>query len=433
MEKVQQEESDAARSAAVRLLQAVLGRAQTLEQAADGALSGLHGRDRGFAMLLAKTVLRRLGQIDGMLQTLLQSPLPANRGDVQQVLRLGMTQLMYLGTPPHAAVHTAVEMVKKRHPNMAGLVNAVLNRAFREKEPLLAAFDDSIINFAEWLRDDLLRAYGKQVTAAIAEVLLQEPPLDVTLKYPDETKKWADALEGVCLVDGSVRLSGNPDVTQLPGFAEGAWWVQDMAASLPVHLLGDVKGKRLLDICAAPGGKTMQLAAKGAQVTALDISANRTKLLQANLERTQMNAEIVVTDALKYTPNQPFDAILLDAPCSATGTLRRHPEVSRHRTPEDIRRLVNIQERLIQHALTLLKPRGVLVYAVCSLQQEEGDAQIDKLLAKRKDIALDPMDADAAELSMCVTKEGYLRTLPCHFADHGGMDGFFAARLVKKD
>ncbi|MBY0407193.1 MAG: RsmB/NOP family class I SAM-dependent RNA methyltransferase, partial [Rickettsiales bacterium] len=275
------------------------------------------------------------------------------------------------------------------------------------------------------------KAYGAEATRKMAEAHLREPPLDLSVKA--DPAFWAEQLGGVVMPMGSVRLRDARNITQLKGFSEGYWWVQDMAATIPARLLGDVREKRVIDLCAAPGGKTAQLAAGGAKVSAVDRSKERIAMLKTNVHRLKLHADYVTTDASKWLPAIAPDAILLDAPCSATGTLRRHPDVAWHRRPEDITRMVETQATMLNHALDILKPGGLLVYSVCSLQPEEGENQITAILAKRSDITLVPVLPEAlGGLSECITPRGEVRTLPFHLSELDGMDGFFAAKLVKK-
>lgn len=388
--------------------------------------------DRAFAQLLAKTTLRRLGQIDDILKRFLEKPIAPSASRIMHTLRLGTAQLLWLDTPPHAAVHATVEMAKQiKMEKFSGLVNAVLKKVSLEGKTIIATQDAAKLNTPEWLMKSWEKTYGAEIARAIAEAHLKEPPLDLTVK--GDSKIWAEKLGGIALPTGSVRLKEARGITQLPGFSEGSWWVQDIAATLPAILLGDVRGKRVIDMCAAPGGKTAQLAVAGAKVSSVDRSKERIAMLKTNIHRLKLQAEYVTTDASTWTPDFTPDAILLDAPCSATGTLRRHPDVAWHRKKEDIARLTVTQHKLLMHALDILKPGGMLVYSVCSLQPEEGEEQITRLLKARKDVSLIKIKAEAiGGLKECVTKRGEVRSLPCHLHDRGGMDGFYAALLIKK-
>jgi 16S rRNA (cytosine967-C5)-methyltransferase len=420
-----------ARAIALELLQDVLQRGRPLDEAlaANTDMSGLEARDRAFARLLTATVLRRLGQIDAAIDARLDHPLPANRAIVRDILRLGVAQIALLGLAPHAAVHTSVELVGHGgQAGMKGLVNAVLRR-IGESGPI-PPDDPEHLNVPEWLWRDWEAAYGAEAATAIALANLAEAPLDITLKSPAETEIWAERLEAEILPTGTLRRAAGGDVTALPGFADGAWWVQDAAAALPTRLLGDVSGHRVADLCAAPGGKTAQLAAAGAHVTAVDISKKRLQRLSENLGRLGLDAETVAVDAAKWTPDEPFDSVLLDAPCSSTGTLRRHPDIAWNKTPADVAKLTAVQDRLLAAALALVKPGGLIVYATCSLQPREGAERIDALIASGAAAQRVPIESDALpDLADAITPAGDLRTLPCHWAARGGMDGFYVARL----
>lgn len=420
-----------ARAISLELLQDVLRRGRPLDEAlaANADLSGLEARDRAFARLLTATVLRRLGQIDAAIDERLERPLPANRTAVRDILRLGVAQIALLGLAPHAAVNTSVELVGHGgQAGMKGLVNAVLRR-IAEGGPIPPE-DPGHLNVPEWLWQDWESAYGVETATAIAATNLAEAPLDITLKTPAEAELWAERLEAEILPTGTLRRAAGGDVTALPGFTDGAWWVQDAAAALPTRLLGDVSGLRVADLCAAPGGKTAQLAAAGARVTAVDISRKRLQRLSENLERLGLAAEAVAVDAAKWTPDEPFDAVLLDAPCSSTGTLRRHPDIAWNKTPEDVAKLTTVQDRLLAATLALVKPGGLVVYATCSLQPCEGAERIEALLASGAAAERVPIVPDELpDLAEAITPAGDLRTLPCHWAARGGMDGFYVARL----
>lgn len=384
--------------------------------------------DRAFAQLLVKTTLRRLAQIDDLLSRFVER-MPAPR--IMHTLRLGVAQLIWLETPPHAAVHSAVEMTKQlRMEKFSGLVNAVLKKVVAEGRAIIETQDEAKLNTPAWLWDSWVKAYGEETTRQIALVHLSEPPLDITVK--SDPAYWAKELGGVELPLGSVRLTEARGIPQMKGFADGSWWVQDLAATIPAKLLGDVKEKRVIDLCAAPGGKTAQLASAGAKVQAVDRSKERIAMLKTNVHRLKLQAEYVTTDASNWMPAFAPEAILLDAPCSATGTLRRHPDVAWHKNPEDVKRLVATQSKLLHHALDILAPGGTLVYSVCSLQPEEGEKQITALLKARKDVSLVPVKPEVlGGLSQCITQRGEVRTLPCHLTELGGMDGFYAAVLKK--
>ena len=418
-----------ARSVALELLDAVLRGKRALDEAlADHAgLAALERRDRAFARLLVATVLRRLGQIDDVIGRCLERPLSRRAARTRGILRLGVAQLLFIETPAHAAVDTAVALAGGPHKK---LVNAVLRRISRDGAAWRDGQDAARLNTPDWLWDSWVAAYGETTTRAIAAAHLREPPLDITAK--GDVGDLAKILDAEILPTGSLRRASVGAVAELPGFADGDWWVQDAAAALPARLLGDVRGRTVIELCAAPGGKTAQLAADGARVTAIDRSKARLARLRENLHRLGLDARVVAADACDWRPEAPAEAVLLDAPCSATGTIRRHPDVARLKTPDDVARLAALQDRLLDAALDMLAPGGVLVYASCSLQPEEGPERIAALLARRADIHRVPVLASeldgAGEL---ISTDGDLRTLPCHWADRGGMDGFFAARLKR--
>ena len=419
------------RIAAFDLLDAVLSHKRLLDEALDQTLSfsKLPERDRGLAALIVRTTLRHLGEIDALIDAFLDTPLGKKGQSAKHVLRIGLAQLLFLDIAEHAAVDTTVELCGSGElAPYRKLVNAVLRRAQREGRALLESFDAPRLNTPEWLWQSWVDAYGIETTRAIAAVHLQEPPLDLTAKA--DPAHWAEALDAQLMPSGTLRLKRKVSVTALEGFAEGAWWVQDLAASLPARLLGNVEGMDVIDLCAAPGGKTLELAAAGGQVIAVDRSAKRMERVQQNLERTKLNAKTVIADAETWRPALLADALILDAPCSATGTARRHPDVLPLKTHADVLKLANLQSRLLRAAMDMVRPGGLIVYCTCSLQPEEGEMQIEALLASGAPVELDPVKpAEAGALAHIITAKGFLRTLPSHLAEQGGMDGFFAARL----
>lgn len=420
------------RAIAVDLLSMVLDKGRLLDEVLDDPrLSKLEDRDRGFVRMLLGTTLRRLGQIDALIEHCVAKPMRAGAAWAEHALRLGICQLLFLDVAPHAAISTTVDLVKGgSQAGFAKLLNAVLRRLDREGRDLAAAQDAGLLNTPEWLWRSWVKAYGEDNARAIATAHLTEAPVDITVAA--DPQGWAERLEAEILPTGSLRRSGGGAVAGLPGFDEGAWWVQDAAAALPARLLGDVRGKAVADLCAAPGGKALQLAAAGAELTALDRSAKRLVRFTDNLCRLGLTANVVEADAGAWTPPAPFDAILLDAPCSATGTLRRHPDVARHKNPAEVMKLAGVQARLLRAALSMLKPGGILVYCTCSLEPEEGPDQIAALLAEGAPLQRRPIRADeVGGLAELITPEGDLRTLPCHLAESGGMDAFFAARLQR--
>ena len=389
----------------------------------------LEARDRAFVRNLVSTAFRHRGQIEALLDAFVSRPLPQTEALVGDIVHLGLAQLLFLETPPHAAVDTSVRLAQQSdRARMKGFVNAVLRRAGREGKALVARQDAARLNTPDWLWRAWVQAYGPAVAHDIAAAHLNEAPLDFSVR--SEPQKWAEALGAEILPTGSLRRRQGGAVAELPGFAEGGWWVQDAAAALPARLLGDVVGRRVADLCAAPGGKTLQLAAAGADVVALDISLRRLALVKDNLARTGLVAQTVVADALNWKPETAFDAVLLDAPCSATGTLRRHPDAAWHKRPNDVARLAALQSHLLDAMAPLLRPGGTLVYAVCSLQPEEGERQIASLLARGAPFEPVPVAAgELPDLEEAITSQGFVRTLPSQWQERGGLDGFFIARL----
>ncbi|MCC7045087.1 MAG: methyltransferase domain-containing protein [Alphaproteobacteria bacterium] len=420
----------AARSVALDLVMGVLRRARPLDDERP-ELGALDTRDRGFARRIAAATLRRLGQIDALIASCVERPIPPRDALAHDVLRIAVAQLLFVGVAAHAAVSSAVALVRDRgKPRYAGLVNAVLRRLSADGAAMAAAQDARRINTPDWLWQSWCAAYGEPVARAIAAAHLREAPLDLSAKADPEA--WAARLKATLLPNRTLRCPPDGPVTGLPGFAEGAWWVQDAAARLPALLLGDVGGRPVVDLCAAPGGKSMQLAAAGARVTAVDISDNRLRRVRENLDRVGLSAELVAADASEWRPPAPAGLVLLDAPCTATGTIRRHPDLPHLKKPEDVARLARAQDRLLSNAAAMLAPGGMLVYAVCSLQPEEGPDRIDALLSSSPALRRQPVrPEEAAGLAEAITGEGDLRTLPCHWQDSGGMDGFYAARLVR--
>ncbi|MGH6943750.1 MAG: RsmB/NOP family class I SAM-dependent RNA methyltransferase [Geminicoccaceae bacterium] len=420
-----------ARRIALDVLDRVLGELRPLEDTFNGhpGLALLAPRDRAFARLLVTTTLRRLGQIDALLGELLrETPKPVR---VRNLLRLGAAQLLFQGTPAHAAVGESVALATGRHAYAKPLANAVLRRLAEEGAARLAAQDAARLNTPDWLWQSWCAAEGEARTRAIAEAHLVEPPLDITVKAEPEI--WAQRLGAERLFGNTLRRAAGGPIEDLPGYAEGAWWIQDVAAALPALLLLNLGHGEIVDLCAAPGGKTAQLAAVGAKIVAVEVSERRTQRLRANLERLRLTAELVIADALEWRPARPVPAALLDAPCTATGTIRRHPDIAWHKTAADVVRMAELQGRLLANAGAMLQPGGALVYASCSLQPEEGLEVVGRALAR--DLSLERLPVRPEEiqgLPVEITAEGDVRTLPCHLAGRGGMDGFFIARLRRR-
>jgi 16S rRNA (cytosine967-C5)-methyltransferase len=434
----------AARRIAADILDGVLHKHRTLDEQLDGGaahpgLKTLSDRDRALMRRLVATILRRLGTLGHVLSRLLDRGIPTDAPRAQSALLIGAAQILWMDVPDHAAVDLSVRLVQsdRRAAKYAGLVNAVLRRCAREGQPLIDEVKSQTLDVAPWLMARWIAHYGETVARDIAVAIGHEPSLDITVK--SDAAQWATRLHGETLPTGSVRTLLQGSVTMLPGFAEGQWWVQDAAAALPARLFGDIAGKTIADLCAAPGGKTAQLVQSGARVTAVDRSPGRMTRLRDNLARLSLEAEAVVADAAEWPGGNhsgSFDGILVDAPCSSTGTIRRHPDVTWLRQEADIGALMALQKRLLQKAVALLKPGGTLIYCTCSLEPEEGEHAIAGLLAADSGVRRVPIEAgEVADLAEIVTADGDLRTLPCHLPHDdprlGGLDGFYAARLVK--
>ncbi|MCI5045829.1 MAG: methyltransferase domain-containing protein [Aquisalinus sp.] len=427
----------AARRAALDVLM-LLRKGRTLDNAFSDCrtFSVLEGPDRSFAFNLVNTSLRRRGSLDQVIGEYLNKPLPKGAMEVQDILRLAVTQAAFLETPAHAIASTSAELAsqKRETAGYKGLVNAIARKiatrgkAQLEKLPLRA-------DTPGWLWRSWERHYGANIARDIAAAHKAGiAPLDISLKPKADPDLFAGFENTSSFAPLHRRLPAHHAVPDLPGFTGGDWWVQDFASSLPVRLLGDVSGKRVLDLCAAPGGKTMQLAALGASVTAVDNIGTRLKRVSENLERTKLTAETIKGDILNWQPDELADMVLLDAPCSATGTIRRHPDVVWNRTEDEVRNLAQQQGGFIDRAFEFLKPGGTLVYCVCSLQREEGEDQAKAALARHDQLELMPLTPDdLPELAEGITREGYLRTHPAMRVPEGSMDGFFAARFRKKD
>jgi 16S rRNA (cytosine967-C5)-methyltransferase len=427
----------AAREAAVAALVSVLDRGRGLDEAFDASLAragAMEARDRGLARLIVLTVLRHKGELDAVLGTFLEKPLPADSGRLRSILLSGAAQLLILDTPPHAAISLAVDQCRldARARRFDKLTNAVLRRVAGTGREILATLDPIAANIPDWLMARWVAAYGGALARDIAQASLREAPLDLTVK--SDAAGWAERLGGIVLSTGTVRIARTGRVEDLPGFADGAWWVQDAAAALPARLLGAVAGLSVADLCAAPGGKTAQLAAEGADVTAVDQAPQRLGRLRDNLSRLGLTAAVVEADILAWDPGRTFDAVLLDAPCSATGTIRRHPDILHLRRKSEIEERVPLQRSLMSRAARLVGPGGLLVTCTCSLEPEEGPEQIAHFLREHAEFQRLPIAPGEAGIDgQWLTGDGDLRTLPCHLplAEAPGMDGFFAARLKK--
>ena len=424
----------AARQAAIRALSAVLRQHLSLDTALADILRAnpLPSRDGGFARAIASQTLRRFGQLNALITAYAPKPLAPHRaGAALEILLAGACELLFLKVPSHAAVDGANRLAaadaKARH--FKGLINAVLRRVAREGETLLQGQDAARLNTPDWLWQRWCDAYGEAITQKIAERHGVPAPLDIHGKPLFAGFPAATALPGRVW-----RLPAGTRVESLEGFADGTWWVQDFAATLPVRLFGEISGARVLDLCAAPGGKSAELAVCGAEVTAIERDPVRLERLAANLARLGLKAELVCADLRDWTGTDPYPFVLLDAPCSATGTIRRHPELPWIKSAADVTFCAALASELLDVAADLTAPRGLLVFAVCSLEPEEGAEQISRFLARRPEFRRVPVSpTEIFGLDALISAEGDLRTLPCHLSDLGGMDGFYAARLQRSD
>lgn len=425
----------------MRLLAAVIDKKTSL----DGLTDNDHGhpqyralapRDRMLVRAILGAALRNRGAISAALKRFLDRPLPENARALVHLLHISAAQIVWLDVPDHAAIYLAVEAAKQdpRLKRFDSLVNAVLRR-FAKQAERIRTDNQPLDNCPPWFATMLTQAYGQEKAGAIVQIQAQEPPLDLTVK--SEPEMWAQKLGGHVLPNGTVRLAElSAPLTELPGFAEGEWWVQDVAASLPARLMGRIAGQRVADLCAAPGGKTAQLALSGAKVTAVDVSANRLRRLQQNMARLHFPVATWAGDMRKWQPEQLFDAVLLDAPCSSTGTIRRHPDVLWTKDEADIHKLAEVQTDLLDYAVRLVRPGGIVVFSNCSLARSEGEELIHAFVARHANVRLSPVQAaELPGLAMLITPEGFVRTTPADLPDENprlaGMDGFFAARLQR--
>nr|WP_258045543.1 RsmB/NOP family class I SAM-dependent RNA methyltransferase [Mesorhizobium sp. NBSH29] len=425
-----------ARKAAAKLLAAVIDARTPLDGLTDHEnghpqFRQLEMRDRALVRAILVTALRFRVTIGKLIARRLERPLPANATALSHLLHVGAAQILFLDVPDSAAVDLAVTHAKTdtRTARFSGLVNGLLRGLSRAKDHQLPKMLAATLDAPEWFIERLTASYGEERAHAILAAHRVEAAMDFTVRSDPE--EWAGKLNGIVLPTGSVRVQNlASNVSDLPGYADGQWWVQDAAAALPARLMGDITGKRVADLCAAPGGKTAQLAAAGAHVTAVETSKNRLARLVVNLERLGLNAEIVQSDLTEYRPQELFDAVLLDAPCSSTGTVRRHPDVLWTKTPEDIFKLAAVQRRLLDHAITLVKPGGILVFSNCSLDPEEGEQLVASFLAETDGVVADPI---APVAGFTPGTEGFLRTTPADLdlgrPEISGLDGFFAARF----
>ena len=415
----------AARKAALTILTQVLRQRRPLDTQLE-SLRNLPPRDAGFARALASQTLRHFGELEALVRQCVPKPLPPHKaGPAMEILLLGACELLILKVAPHAAVDAANNLAASdgKAVHFKSLINAVLRRLAREGESMRAGLDAARLNTPDWLWSRWTAQYGEEMAHAIAQAHGKEAPLDICLKQKDVTHPESAALFGL-----SCRFTGEGRVEELPGFAEGGWWVQDAAATLPVVLLGDVTGKKVIDLCAAPGGKTLQLAAMGADVRAVEVDPSRALRLRENLARTGLSADVIESDARDFSGTAPL--VLLDAPCTATGTIRRHPDLPWIKGAEDVMAQASLAYDLLESAAGMVEEGGLLVFAVCSLEREEGEEQIASFLSGHREFHHEPVEPhEIFDHADWISQQGDLRTLPCHLPDQGGMDGFYAARL----
>ncbi len=418
-----------ARAAAQAILFEVLHKRRPLDATLEAA-AHLEPRDEGFARAIASETLRRFGQLDALVRAFVTKlPPPHRAGPTFEILLAGACELLFLGVAPHAAVDAANRLAQadQKAMHFKSLINAVLRRIAREGADVVTKQDAARLNTPDWLWTRWCDAYGEEAARRIGDAHLKPAPVDIVLKSDE-----AERPQGEILFGNVLRVASDAPIDSLPGFA-GQWWVQDAAASLPVRLFGDVSGGEVIDLCAAPGGKTMQLAAMGARVIAVERDAERLKRVRGNLERMKLEAVLVNADARDFTAEKQAPFVFLDAPCTATGTIRRHPELPWIKGASDVTLLSGLQGELLEAAAEMTAPDGLLVYAVCSLEPEEGVEQIETFLARNDAFVREPIaSSEIFRMADLITKAGDLRTLPCHLADKGGMDGFYAARLRRK-
>jgi 16S rRNA (cytosine967-C5)-methyltransferase len=433
----------ATRRCALELLENVLRSKTALDIALDRntAFVELNMRDRAFTRMLVTTTIRRLGQIDDLIAFAQERPDALKTDVIRNILRLGITQIFFMNVPDHASVDTCVRLSQEKGMSQqSGFINAILRRLTREGLERLSKQDAPRLNTPEWLLKLWIEDYGLNIAARIAEANMNEAPLDVTIKNKDERAHWASALQSIELSTGTLRRTAGGNVRDLQGYDEGKWWIQDAAAAIPAMLFGDITGTHIIDICAAPGGKTMQLVSVGAHVTSIDRSAKRLKRLEENVARIGLtdNVQIEVSDAASWTPSSEIiesggpTHILLDAPCSATGTIRRHPDTGYLKSPKDIEGLTTIQQRLLNRCGEVLAVGGTLIYCTCSLQKAEGEHQIAAFLNAHPNFERSPIKAgEIGNYEELINEDDDLRIFPFHLSEHGGLDGFFVSRLSR--
>ncbi len=427
----------AARKIALDMLYNVLDRKNALDVTLDSSeeFAALPQRQRAFTRMLLTTTLRRLGQIDDLINSAQSRPEALRTPVVRNILRLGVTQIFFMAVPDHASVDTSVRLAEQSGMvKQKGFVNAILRKLIRGGKSRIDNQDAGRLNTPEWLLKIWIEDYGLTTAAKIAEANMREAPLDITVKDVNDRAYWGSELQAYGLSTGTLRRVSGGNIREMEGFDSGKWWVQDAAAALPALLFGDVSNQDVIDMCAAPGGKTLQLASMGANVTAIDRSAVRLKRLEENLERMDLKerVNIEISDASVWKPSSPPQRILLDAPCSATGTIRRHPDTGYLKSPKDIERLASIQEKLLSHAGTMLGVGGLLIYCTCSLQKDEGERQIEHFLGSNPDferIAITPQEV--GNYNELINENGDIRAMPYNLSEQGGLDGFFISRLTR--
>lgn len=386
--------------------------------------------------MLVATTLRKLGQCDDLIEKLQNKNGAQKQPMLQHILRIGFAQILFMDVPDHAAVNTSVELCEVKDLSKAkNFVNALLRRFLREKDILISKQDTVRLNIPDWLLKPLIQDWGLSHAAKIGESLLAEAPIDITIKNPGMLEHWMKELEAQHIFFNTIRLKNNAGISKLSGYEDGHWWVQDAAAALPVQLMGGLEDKHVLDICAAPGGKTAQLASKGASITALDRSAKRLVRLKENMTRLSFSekVETITTDASEWSPKEPADVVLLDAPCTATGVIRRHPDILYLKSEKDIDSLVRTQQKIFDHAAGFVKSGGMLIYCTCSILKSEGEDQVETFLNNHSDYERMPItEEDVSGHKQFINENGDIRLFPYLLSELGGLDGFFISRLRRK-
>ncbi len=436
-ENTQNEDDLKSRRCALHILCDILDRKMALDIALDrnDDLKSLDKRDRAFVRMLVTTALRHLGQIDALISKALNRPDSIKSPILLHILRMGVTQMFFMKVPDHASVDTCVRLCEAQGMDkQKGFVNGVLRTLGREGQELISKQDAPRLNTPEWLLKIWIEDYGMNVAGKIAQANMSEAALDITVKDQNDLPYFGNALQATTLSTGSLRRISGGHVMGLEGFDDGKWWVQDAAAAIPATLFGDVAGKNIIDMCAAPGGKTLQLASKGAHVTAIDRSAKRLKKLEENVVRMKLeeNVQVEIADGASWKPKDMPEYILLDAPCSATGTMRRHPDMAYLKNAKDIEGLSTIQERLLNHSAEILAVGGVLIYCTCSIQKAEGENQIEKFLSTHPNFERQPIQGqEIGNYDELINAQGDIRILPYMLSALGGIDGFFISRLKR--